>query len=282
VAKVEASEDMRIAVLADIHGNMPAFEAALEHVAHQGVDQVIIAGDLVVGAPESAACWQLAQSLNCPIVRGNHEGYVARYGTASAPPEWQTRQFTPIQWAAAQFTEAQRQAINQLPPYLRLPDMPDLLIVHASLRNDRDTIMAHTPETELAAMFPDVCESLIVRAHNHQGQVRLWAGHQIVTTGSVGLALDCHPTAQYLLLERTKDAWKFWHQSVAYDTDAAIRRFHSSGYLAAAGPMAQLYLREVATASFYIVPFLKAYQRWSHTEHLSLDDALARYLGPMV
>jgi hypothetical protein len=46
--------------------------------------------------------------------------------------------------------------------------------------------------------------------------------------------------------------------------------------------MAQLYLREVVTASFYIVPFLKAYQRWSHTEHLSLDDALARYLGPMV
>ncbi len=278
---------MRIAVLADIHGNMPAFEAALEHVAQQRVDQIIIAGDLVVGAPESAACWQLAQSLNCPIVRGNHEGYVARYGTAAAPAEWQTRQFTPIQWAAAQFTETERQAIDNLPAFLRLPHIPDLLVVHASLRNDRDSIMAHTPEAALAPMFPDVSESLIVRAHNHQGQVRLWAGHQIVTTGSVGLALDSHPTAQYLLLEQTprgphdQPGWKFWHQSVPYDIQATIQRFHTSGYLAAAGPMAQLYLREVATASFYIVPFLHAYQRWQKIEHLSLDAALARYLDPM-
>jgi hypothetical protein len=147
--------------------------------------------------------------------------------------------------------------------------------------------MAHTPDAEIAPMFPDVSESLIVRAHNHQGQVRLWAGHQIVTTGSVGLALDSHPTAQYLLLEQSghgvhgQPGWKFWHQSVPYDLHAAIQRFHTSGYLESAGPMAQLYLREVATASFYIVPFLHAYQRWQRIEPISLNDALARYLDPM-
>lgn len=271
---------MRLAILADIHGNMPAFEAALEHVASQRVDQLIIAGDLVVGAPESLACWQLAQSLNCPIVRGNHEGYVVRYGTASAPAAWQTSQFAPIQWAAAQFTDQQRQTIDRLPTQLRLPGLEDLLIVHASLRSDRDSVMPHTPDSELEAMFPDVRESLIVRAHNHQGQVRLWAGHQIVTTGSVGLALDSHPTAQYLLLEQTRQGWQFWHQSVPYDVDATIQRFYTSGYLAAAGPMAQLYLREVATASFFIVPFLKAYERWSKHAPLALEDALARYLDP--
>ena len=41
---------MRIAFLADIHGNLPAFEAALDHVAQQHVDRVIFVGDLVVGS----------------------------------------------------------------------------------------------------------------------------------------------------------------------------------------------------------------------------------------
>jgi len=41
---------LRIAILADIHGNLPAFEAALEHVARQHADRLIIAGVIVVGA----------------------------------------------------------------------------------------------------------------------------------------------------------------------------------------------------------------------------------------
>jgi len=43
---------MRIAVLSDIHGNIPAFEAAIEHAKKQRVDQIVIAGDLVIGAPD--------------------------------------------------------------------------------------------------------------------------------------------------------------------------------------------------------------------------------------
>ena len=44
---------MRIAILADIHGNLPALEAALYHLEGLQVDQVVIAGD-VVGLPVTA------------------------------------------------------------------------------------------------------------------------------------------------------------------------------------------------------------------------------------
>lgn len=64
---------MRLAILCDIHGNLPAFEAALEHAAQKQVDQLVIAGDIVTGAPDSAACWQRACELGCPILRGNQE-----------------------------------------------------------------------------------------------------------------------------------------------------------------------------------------------------------------
>ena len=266
---------MRIAVLCDIHGNLPAFEAALEHVSHQAVDQLIIAGDIVVGAPDTAACWRLAQSQQATILRGNHERYVGDYGTPAADPGWTSPQYTPIQWGVAQLTEAERQALRQLPAFLRLPE---LLVVHASLRNDRDTIMGHTPEEQLPPMFPGVKERYIVRGHNHLCTVRPWGEQLIITAGSVGLPLDGHATAQYLLLEQHSDGWQIYYHSVPYDVQATVRRFYESGYLETAGPMARLFLREVLTAAPHFVPFLRLYREWSQQAPLSLEEALARFL----
>lgn len=270
---------MRIAILADIHGNMPAFEAALDQLERQHVDQLIIAGDIVIGAPDSAACWRLAQRLGCPIVRGNHERYAAHFGRPEAPAEWATERFAPVRWAAAQLGAAEIAAIEALPAYVRLPELPDLLVVHASLRADRDSIMPYTDDQQLAEMLPNLHERWVVRAHNHAGQIRLWDERTIITAGAVGLPLDGNPTAQYLLLDQRAGGWRISHQSVAYDLDATLRRFRESGYLEAAGPMARLFMREVATASHQIVPFLHAYARWSAREPLPLELALERFLA---
>ena len=269
---------MLIAILADIHGNLPAFEAALDHVQRQRPDLLIIAGDLVVGAPDSHACWQLAQRLGCAILRGNHERYLAQFDNPESPPIWQTEQFAPVRWAFNQFSAAERTAIEHLPLHLRLPEFPDLVIVHSSLRNDRDMIAAYTPDDQLATMFPTVTERVIVRGHNHVPAVRLWGERIIITTGAVGLPLDMNPSAQYLLLKHGAGGWHIGHQSVPYDVEAAVRRFRESGYLDAAGPMARLYQREVGTACGYIVPFLRQYERWNTHESLSLDAAVQRFL----
>jgi hypothetical protein len=270
---------MRIAILSDIHGNLPAFEAALDHVSRQHVDRLIIAGDIVVGSPDSAACWRLAQTLGCPIVRGNHERYVAHFGRSDAPSEWATERFAPVRWAVEQLIGDERAAIETLPPAVRMPDLPDLLVVHASLRADRDSIVPYTPDEQLAEMFPNIQEPWIVRAHNHTGQVRLWNERTIITAGAVGLPLDGSPTAQYLLLEQRAGGWRIMHQSVPYDLDAALLRFRATGYLDAAGPMARLFMREVATASHHMVPFLRAYAQWSAREPLALEEAVERFLN---
>jgi len=269
---------MRLAILADIHGNLPAFEAALKHVALQKVDQIIIAGDITIGAPDSAACWDLALSLDCPILRGNHERYLYNYGTPQASPDWATDKFAPMHWSFDQLKESDLQKMAALPESLRLPDAPDLLIVHASERDDHDTITAHTPDDLLNKMFPTAQERYIIRSHNHYAQTRIWGRQFIITNSSVGLPLDGTPTAQYLLLDQTQDGWCIQHQSVPYDLDAAIRRFRDTGYLAATGPMGRLFLREVVTASQYFVPFLRLYDRWSKEGEISLSQAMDRFL----
>ena len=270
---------IRIAVLADIHGNLPAFEAALNHVAHQKVDQIILAGDIVNGSPDSKACWNLALSLGCPILRGNHERYVAHFGTSMASPLWSTELFAPLQWTVKQLSEQDRQCMEQLPSTLRLPEAPNLFIVHATERDDYDAIAPHTPDQALHEMFPTAQERYIIRAHNHFGQVRVWEKGFIITAGSVGLSLDGNPTAQYLLLDQEKNGWNFHHLSVPYQLNATISRFHETGYLSSVGPMGHLFFREVVTASHQIVPFLRLYNQWSKQGDISLSQAVDRFLS---
>jgi predicted phosphodiesterase len=270
---------IRIAVLADIHGNLPAFEAAIKHVSQHKVDQIILAGDIVNGSPDSKACWTLALSLGCPILRGNHERYVAHFGTSKASPLWSLDQFAPLQWTVEQLSEQDRQCMEQLPLNWRLPEAPDLFIVHSTERDDHDTIAIHTPEPLLHKMFPKAQERYIIRAHNHCGQVRVWEKGYIVTSGSVGLSLDGNPTAQYLLLDQEKNGWNIQHQSVPYDLDAAVSRFRDTGYLSSVGPMGRLFFREVVTASHQIVPFLRLYTQWSNQEDISLSQAVDRFLS---
>jgi len=270
---------LRLAILADIHGNLAAFEAALDHAASQKVDQMIISGDVIIGSPDSAACWKLAQSLGCPILRGNHERYAYHYGTPQASPEWSTDKFAPLHWALNQLTEADRQTMAHLPAALHLPEAPDLFVVHATERDDHDSITAYTPEEQLAAMFPRTKERFIIRSHNHYAQTRIWNDRIIVSSGSVGLPLDGNPTAQYLLLDQTRDGWHIQHQSVPYSLQTTIQRFYDTDYLSVTGPIGRLFLRELVTASQYMVPFLRLYAQWSKTETVSLAQAVERFLN---
>jgi predicted phosphodiesterase len=278
---------MRVAILADIHGNLAALEAVLAQLGRLRVDRVVVAGDVVVGAPDSLACWERVKALRCPVLRGNHERYVFDLGTERARPEWSTPAFGPVQFAAAQLGETNRRELAALPATLRIDGAADLLVVHGSARSDNDLIFPYTGDDEIAPMFAGVDERWIVRGHNHYAGVRLWGNRRIVTCGSVGLPLDGTPKAQFAVMERDGGgdaAWRVEHHAVAYDVGATLRRFRESGCLEAAGPIARLFMREVETAAFHVVPF----QAWlaervraggSGSAGLPLEEAVERFLA---
>ena len=270
---------MRIALLADIHGNLAALEAVLAEVARWQPDRVAVLGDVVDGAPDSLACWERVRALHVPVLRGNHERYVFDYGTARAAPEWSTPQFAPIRWAIAQCGEEVRRELAALPLTWTWPDLPELLLVHASARSDQDSIFAHTPDVALSPMFPGLTATLIVRGHNHLAGERLWGERRIVHLGAVGLPLDGHVAAQFVLLEKRVAGWQVQHLAVPYDVEATIRRFRESGYLEAGGPMARLFLREVATATHHFLPFMRRYGHAIRAGHLTVEVAVTRYLA---
>jgi predicted phosphodiesterase len=272
---------MRIAILADVHGNLAALEAALAAVERLRPDRLVVAGDVVNGGPDSAACWERVKVLGCPVLRGNHERYVFDFGGERAAPEWSTSRFGPLQATVAALTAAQRAELSVLPLAWSEPEAPGLMVVHASARADRDSVLAYTPEDTLAAMFPGpALPPLIVRGHNHICATREWNGRRIVTAGSVGLPLDGNPIAQFTVLERRGDRWDVHHHAVPYDVEATLGRFRKTGYLDRCGPMGRLLMREVATGAPHLVPFLRFWARARH-EAPALEQAVARFFDGM-
>jgi|UniRef100_UPI00404975C2 predicted phosphodiesterase len=265
---------MRIAVISDIHGNLPALETALAAVEELKPDRLIVGGDVVDGAPDSAACWERVKQLQCPVLRGNHERYVFDFGTERADPIWATDQFAPLHYTHRSLSNAQRNELAALPMVWRSTEAPGLLVVHASARSDADSVLPHTSLVNLDAMFVGVTEELIIRSHNHISSTRDWRGRRIVTTGAVGLPLDGLAQVQFCLLTYENSKWQAEHHSVPYDVEATLGRFRDSGYLDETGPLGRMFMREVATGSHHVVPFLRyCRQRMQHGAPLDLIQA---------
>ena len=89
----------RLAVLADIHGNLPALEAVSMDMAQFEVDHVVVAGDSVNVGPFSREVLKLVSERNWATIRGNNAFYVLDYQTPRMPEHWSA--FTLPPWLRA-------------------------------------------------------------------------------------------------------------------------------------------------------------------------------------
>ncbi len=80
---------MKLALLADIHGNLPALEAVLAETTTLGVDGYISAGDMVTGPLGNEVLARL-EGLGADMVLGNNEAYMLDYANNTVADEWWT------------------------------------------------------------------------------------------------------------------------------------------------------------------------------------------------
>ena len=245
---------MRVAVLADVHGNLGALEAVLAHIETQDVEQLIVAGDVVNVMPHSKACWDTVTALGCPVLKGNHEHYLTSYGTAEAHPDWATERFQGLAWAQGQLNEADLRAMRQLPLTYQLPG---LLVTHAAPHDIFAGVHADTPTETLRELFRDTSD-FIVRGHNHNWLERHWEGRTLLTIQSCGLPLGGSLDAQYVILTRQRGGWHYEKQFVPYDREATLAAM-DEGYLEVMGPMGHLFKQELETGKHQATLFLREY-----------------------
>ncbi|MBX9748702.1 MAG: metallophosphatase family protein [Roseococcus sp.] len=223
---------MRVAVIADVHGNRLALAAVLEAVAAAAPDLLIELGDAVSGPLWPAESFEMLAATGAVVVRGNHDRWVA----FDAPETLgATDRFT-----QARLSEAQRAALGARPMTWRgegifamhaLPENDLTYVMHESTRNG---IRERVPG-EVEAMLPKAAgESLVLTAHTHRAHAMLLRdGRLVVNPGSVGVPAYTDatpfphvmqagtPHARWALLERRGGTWRVNFHAIEYDWDAA-------------------------------------------------------------
>jgi predicted phosphodiesterase len=186
---------MRIALLADIHGNLTALDAVLAELASALVDQVLCLGDVAIFGPQPRATLARLRGLGCPMVMGNTDAWAL----APQPHPFRnadTPKFNAIElWGAAQLTDADRQCIRTFQPTVTvdLGVHGQLMGYHGSPRSYYDAIVAATPDAELAHWFGARPALLMAGGHTHAPFVRRFGDSLVMNPGSVGLPYENRP-----------------------------------------------------------------------------------------
>jgi len=186
---------VRIAVLADIHGNLPALRAVLAELDAAPVAAIVVAGDQVAG-PFARATLEMLDSRAEPVrfISGNgeREALAADPEAASGGDASGT-----AVWAARDLGE-RRAALRDWPIRLSLDGV---CFCHGSPRRDDEIITRATPEAAIAEMLAATDERLVVGGHTHQQMIRtVGEGHVYANAGSVGLPFEGRSGAFWMLV----------------------------------------------------------------------------------
>lgn len=272
---------MKIAVLSDIHGNVPALEAVLEDVARWRPDELIVNGDLVNRGPYSLVCLHLLQR-NFPrsrFLRGNHEDFVLSCEGRQYDPEHPTfdlRRFA--HWTHAQLGAAVAE-VRRWDDHIDLTELDGgaLHITHASRLGNRDGISARTAEADLPAKLGER-RDLFITSHTHKPLWRMFEGTLVVNTGSVGAPFDEDHRACYGRFTFDGTRWQAEVVRVTYDFRQTERDFAVSGFLAEGGTLTRLMLEELRNARMFVGPWMKQYYEAVKGGAISVEKAVHEFL----
>ncbi|MBD8890340.1 metallophosphoesterase family protein [Roseibium litorale] len=241
---------MKLAIVADIHGNVLALEAVLADLEREAPDAVVNLGDCVSGPlwPEETA--SLLRDLGWPTVRGNHDRVVA---SGNVPATNRTDSFT-----CERLSPESLSWISALEPVIQLTD--EILLCHGTPDSD----LAHLTETisggrltlaredVIADRLKGVSAPLVCAGHTHIPRLVTLAGKRqtVLNPGSAGLP-GYHddtpvphvseagtPHARYAIAERLAEGWRFDLRAVTYDWDRAAAEALKNGRPDWAKPLA--------------------------------------------
>ena len=208
---------MRVAVIADVHGNLPALEAVLADVDRERPDLVVSGGDVAMG-PMPAEVVDALRALPYELrwVRGNAD-------RGAGPPQFEEM----TRWVVDRLGEERHRFLNEaeLTVQATVDKLGAVLFCHGSPRSDEEILTKVSPEERVAAAVAGIDEQMIVHGHTHVQYDRLVAGRRVICAGSVGAPYEGRRGAYWALLGPDVDL-----RRTEYDVEAAVAAIRATGY----------------------------------------------------
>jgi putative phosphoesterase len=226
-----------LAVISDIHGNLPALEAILAELESADVDQLVCLGDVALG-PQPHETVERVRALGCPVVMGNWDAWILEGFPNGSEEPW-SRFIEQGEWWAEKLSAEDRAFVRTFQPRVELQlGEVEVLCFHGSPSSYDDMILATTPHDELLHLLGGCHQPLMLGGHSHVQLVRVIEGRLLVNPGSVGLPFTGIPFgelqlisrwAEYALIRIGGDQLSVDLRRTRYNVDAMLRRTTKSG-----------------------------------------------------
>jgi putative phosphoesterase len=200
---------MRIAILSDIHGNLPALEAVLDDLGRRAADATYCLGDLVGYGAFPNEVVDRIRTEEIPTIMGNYDDGVGfdrdDCGCAYRDEDEKNRGQQSLMWTRERTTAENKAFLRSFVPQIRLEaGGRRLLLVHGSPRKMNEYLFEDRPLSSFERLAASSDADLIVFGHTHKPYVKHAGGALFVNAGSIGKPKDGDWRACYAIL--TPDA----------------------------------------------------------------------------
>lgn len=255
----------RIALLSDIHGNLPALEKVMADMKQFAPDHVVVAGDMGNWGPFSAEVMQIVTENRWSMIRGNNEYYVINANPPRRPASWET--FTMLEWLSDQLTDWAH-TIASLPDdlILRYPDAPDVHVCHGIPNNCWQGI--YPPEfdadEQVAEWLMPARAQTLFCGHTHVPLDRHVGNYHIINPGTIGVPLFGEAISSYMILDGQHNRWHVAEQrTLPLDVSPLISAWEAQNFVERCGVIATMVMEEFKQSRIMVHSF----NTWMKTHH---------------
>ena len=230
-----AASSLTAAVITDIHGNLPALQAALERIDELGISRVFCGGDLVGYGPRPNEVCALIAERQIPTIYGNYDYAIARdledCGCAYVDQHDRELGQQSVAWTLEHTDQAAKDFMRELPFDLRFElGGRRIHLVHGSPRKVNEYLFEDKPARLYERLAGAEHADVLVFGHTHKPWIREFAGVLFVNCGSVGKPKDGDPRGAFAVLD-LDDAGQVHAriERVAYDVEPVAREVVAAG-----------------------------------------------------
>jgi putative phosphoesterase len=231
---IVSAVDGTVAIITDIHANLPALQAALGRIDELGIERIYCGGDLVGYGPHPNEVCTLIQERGIATIYGNYDYAIARdlddCGCAYITPHDRELGQQSVAWTLEHTDTTSKAFMAGLPFDARFQiGGVAVHLVHGSPRKVNEYLFEDKPASLYERLAAAEAARVLAFGHTHKPWLREVGAVLFVNCGSVGKPKDGDPRGAFAVLRPAADSVEVTIERVAYDAESVAEEVRRVG-----------------------------------------------------